>query len=319
MAKQVQITTDSPALFALFTRPLEDLAPLQTLTQGEYAKNSLLAMRKDWNHFVEYCQLNSRCPLPAEPNTVKLFLLQMSQARKFASLRRYSLTIARVHRYLGQIDPVAHREVHYTLQSLRGDKKDDATQARPFHAKHLKALYRQLGESELVKDQRDLAIWAVMFETLLKRSELCELTCANLAEDDDGTLFIEIDQHYLPLTQETRAQLEYWLALAGISDGLLFRSIDRHSNVAQSPMDHSSIYRVFRRASQLLGFDHKNPFSGQSSRVGATQALAKTGLNLDQIQKIGRWKSAAMPAQYLGKKVKSEREKAKFKRQKDLN
>ena len=84
-------------------------------------------------------------------------------------------------------------------------------------------------------------------------------------------------------------------------------------NLLKQPLDDSSIYRILRRASDILGLADNHHFSGNSIRVGAAQELSKQGLKVREIQDFGRWLSPAMPAQYVGYTGTAESEKMKFK------
>lgn len=279
------------------------------LTQHQYAHNSLLAMCKDWNLFRQFCQDKGVTALPCAPTAVRLFLQREAKLRKYATLRRYSVTISLVHRILMQKDPTANSSVKTALAELRLNKHGDATQAEAFHQQHMSELDGALSSSDTPRDIRNLAICYVMFECALKRNEVRQLTLEQVNQHDNHTIITLGDYHYA-LSHTAQQALNKWLEILPDSTGALFRAIDRHGNIAAGMMDHSSLYRVIRSVSETIGANLQ--FSGQSMRVGAVQELAKNGLNIKEIQEFGRWLSPAMPYQYLGNKAAAEAEKMTY-------
>lgn len=284
----------------------------QTLTQHQYARNTLIAFQNDWHNFLSFCAEHHIQPLPAKADTVHRYIEQMSRSRKLASLKRYLVTISLLHRCHRLPDPCAQVEVRLAMQKQQLEKHDDAKNAAAFRDNHLQRLLDHFETSTRLKDIRDVAIWAVAFEAMLKRSELAALTLDSLDIHPSGLIDIQVTDTRIALSRIASSALQRWLVASMLTDGYLFRRIDRHSNLGDLPLDHSSIYRVFRRASDELGMSSSELFSGQSPRVGAAQDLADSGVSIPDIQEQGRWKSPAMPAQYVGQTDRHEQEVAKY-------
>jgi integrase len=151
-----------------------------------------------------------------------------------------------------------------------------------------------------LKALRDIAIIRTMFECALKRGQLCSLTTSNIrAYDHKNTSYsVTVEGEVYTLSDSTSAIVRRWFELSGIVEGPVFRSVDRHGNIGIEPLDVSSVYRVFRLASQTLGLQIH--LSGQSPRAGAAKELSAQGKSLKEIQQFGRWLSPAMPAHYIG-------------------
>ncbi|KXF83234.1 tyrosine-type recombinase/integrase [Enterovibrio coralii] len=298
---------------ALFKQGNVDLDAWSTLTNNLYSRNSLLSFQNDWITFVNYCREVNVSPLPAAVTAVRRFVEHAAKTRKAASIKRYVITISLMHRVHSLPDSTRHREVRYTLNRLYQEKSDDAGQANAFMLSHLQALTAKLESSEKLKDIRDVLIWTLCFEGMLKRSELAALPYDAPRETDEGFV-LAVDDQLIALSDDAKAQVEKWMTASGIFDGPLLRGINKHGHLSDAPMDHSSIYRVFRRAATELGLEGSLTFSGQSPRVGASQELAEAGKTIKEIQHQGRWKSPAMPAQYVGNKTASSEAMAKFKR-----
>lgn len=285
------------------------------LTANQYARNSLLAMTKDWNLFIDFCKSKSVSPLPASSTAVRLFIEKEAAQRKYATVKRYVVTISLFHRILRLSDPTASSGVKLAVAKLRLDKKGDANATVAFAREHLDELTNLLTGSKHPRDIRNLAMYHLMFEGMLKRSELRDLTISDLDERND-TFFLNIGEQSIALSSQAQSCLSKWLAVR-TATSWLFSAIDKHGNISENRLDDSSIYRALRYASDVLDLPVK--FSGQSLRVGAAKELAKAGVKVRDIQQRGRWLSAAMPYQYIGNKAMADIERMVFKRFKPIS
>jgi len=262
----------------------------QQLTHRMYADNTLVAFKNDWNMFISFCHQLNQCCLPASADVTCRFIEKMAQTRKLSSLKRYIVTIGLVHKCHALPNPCTSSDVKLAMFQQRMDKHDDYTQAQGFCDNHLQQLHTLFSSATKPKDVRDMAIWALTFEGMLKRSEVAALTVNDIEFIDNKSL-ITINSHLIELSELATEAVKKWLTLSLIETGFIFRRIDRHGNIGDSP------------------------------RVGASQDLARSGLSVHQIQTQGRWKSPAMPAQYIGDRGYRDRELKHFakKNQKDID
>lgn len=283
---------------------------MNDLTQNAYAHNSVLAMTKDWNLFVEFCQVKGVKSLPALTTAVRQFIEREATQRKFATIKRYGTTISIIHQILGLKDPTSNTQVRTALMTQRINKQGDAGQAQSMNKSHLDELYKTMINAGSVKDARDLAIYFLMFECALKRGELRDMTFSQIVLTEDYTMVMVGDNSY-QLSGQAHEALNRWIPLVPDQCDALFRSIDRHENIAAGPLNDSSIFRILRNAGERIGRTDLK-FSGQSTRIGAARELYKQGYKTREVQTFGRWLSPAMPAQYVGNARTAEKEKLKF-------
>lgn len=313
MRKNVRLVTCKTTLASFINTFSEhiELEDINTLTDNSYSHNSLLAMRKDWNLFVEFCLNKNVKPIPASVTAVRLFLEKESRERKYATLKRYNVTISLVHKILQLSDPTSSVSIQNLLAQLRIEKSGDAQSTPAFNKKHLDELTLLKNSSKNTKDIRDLAIYHLMFECMLKRSELKKLTIDDLSGNTSDAYSVNIGGESYRLSASASKYIKRWLDTRLSDHQVLFSAIDKHGNISSNPLDDSSIYRILRAASEALGTDIQ--FSGHSLRVGAVNELAEQGLKVKEIQHFGRWKSAAMPYQYIGNRSKAALERMVFK------
>lgn len=290
-----------------------DIELIKQLTNVEYTHNTQLALMSDWNRFINFCQLKHFQALPASTSTLRQFIQHEAIHRKISTLKRYVISIGIIHKYHKVPDPTQHRQIKMLQGMLRMEKKGDAKQANKFTEQHLAALEKKLSTSPLLKDIRDLSIYFIMFECALKRSELKNLIASDIISSLNTQTTVYFQSQAYRLSTQASYYLNKWLSCSKpAKDDFVFKAIDRHGNLSISSLNDSSIYRVMRRASELLSLPTTLHFSGQSGRIGAVKALAKKGLNIKEIQAFGRWNSPVMPSQYLGQTEQSEREQLQF-------
>jgi len=312
MKKSLVSVTDQADLNQLlseFKYPIT-LKQMDKLTQRTYSHNSLLALTNDWNLFINFCQSKSVCALPASVTATRLFLETEAKQRKYSSIRRYNVTISLIHRLLSQKDPTNNPQVRQSLMVLRMDKKGDDVQAESFTSEHLNTLYYKYHKAASVKVVRDLAIYHLMFECALKRSELKQFNRSQIT-NTKGEFTISFGELKYRLSDNATNCLSKWLTLISNGGDVIFRAIDRHGNISSTPLNDSSIFRILRNAGPMLDKPELK-FSGQSARIGAVQELSTQGYKTKEIQEFGRWLSPAMPYQYMGSKSSAEQEKLKF-------
>ncbi|MCJ2377152.1 tyrosine-type recombinase/integrase [Vibrio sp. ZSDZ34] len=300
---------------AALTRPI-NLELLNEMTSGKYSHSSLLAIRKDWQLFHEFCVEMHVNSLPASVTAVRRFIDKQSKSRKYSSIRRYVITIGMFHYLLGFKDPTSHRQVGFSLSELRTSEKHQSVETNPFTDKHLNELNKRLFTSNEALDIRDLAIYFCMYECALKRHELRELTHSSL-RIEPNLVAIEISDQLYILSEQGSIAMIKWLEVSSAQGDIVFCSIDRHGNLSGRQLNDSSIYRILRRASALLSLPEHLKFSSQSGRVGQVKKRAKSGQNIIEIQDFGRWSSPAMPLQYAGKLDSSDKQKQKFRHKKE--
>ena len=213
---------------------------------------------------------------------------------------------------IATLPPTAHRQIQFTLSQLKIEKKGDARQANALTLQHLIKLDEILTKDATLRGHRDMAIYYIMFECVLKRSHLKNLLLKDVVNIDNQWC-VNLEERTYKLSPNACSALSLWIQYLNGSQGYLFRRIDKHNNIGMHQLDDSSIYRILRRASDLLGLANAHRFTGQSARVGATQELKKQGYNIKDIQDFGRWLSPAMPAQYLQMKTVADDEMTKFK------
>jgi len=171
---------------------------------------------------------------------------------------------------------------------LRRELDRPARQKAPITEAELKAMLATLPAT--LVGVRDRALLLVGFVGAFRRSELVALDVESVANDPAGAT-ISLDRSIThqestgfakalpfgatPETCPVRA-LRAWLEAASITEGPLFRSVDRHGNVKADRTDGLTVARVVKRAALAAGLDAERS-SGHSLRLGFATTAARRG------------------------------------------
>ena len=153
----------------------------------------------------------------------------------------------------------------------------------------------ETGDRARARGQVDIALCAVMFDGLLRRSEAAVLTWNDIARAADGSGRLTVRRSktdpegagkVLWISPETMAALG---AMREVSD-------DDGDTDPVFGLSGQQISRRIAAACETAGLGRG--YSGHSLRVGAAQALAGANISLAAIMENGRWQSSRMPARY---------------------
>ena len=165
---------------------------------------------------------------------------------------------------------------------------------------------------ERLIDDRNRALLAVAYDTMLRRAELVSLQVADLLEEMRGqrvTLLVrrsktdgEGQRRNRLCSRATPSRLVRTMArqAAGIAEGRLFRSVAKGGRVGERlhPAHVARILKAMAREAGLPDGGGRMGLSGHSTRVGAAQDMIAAGIELPAILQAGRWKSTAMVNRY---------------------
>ncbi|MAS53160.1 MAG: integrase [Pimelobacter sp.] len=292
------------------------------------AENTKRAYRADWRCFRSWCGERGLDALPADPRTVTLYVADKaapsdgSAPLKVSTLERRLSAISQAHRMSGLPSPASTREepLHSVWAGLVRTKGRAKDKVAPALTPDVVAMVEALPTVELLDGsrqlttaaKRDRALLLVGFAGALRRSELAALTVADLGFGADGMRLrlrrSKADQegegatlglHYgdRPLSCPVRA-VQDWIRHIAITEGPVFRSVDRHGNVSDRALDSGSVARIVKRAASRAGLDPA-AYSGHSLRAGFATQAARAGAHERAIMRHTRHKSERVLREYI--------------------
>jgi len=278
------------------------LVEYERKAKGSLSPNTERALKADSAIWTAWCADQGLSPLPATSDTLAAFVDSQAALKRCATVRRYIATIARMHRAAVLDDPTKDETVKLAIKRMvraNGVRQD---QAAPLNRPAVDHMISVAGDA--VRDVRNIAMLAVQYDTMMRRSELVALDIADIARQEDGTGTAIIRRSKTDqagegavcfLAIDTMERLDAWIAAAGIQDGALFRAVNK-AGKAGNRLHDRDVPRILKGMAKAAGLDI-DP-SGHSARVGVSQDMTAAGFGLSEIMQAGRWKSPAMPARY---------------------
>jgi integrase len=299
-------------------RPLQTAALRMLQRQAEEfvraakAPATLRAYRSDWNHFTRWCEQHTMGSLPASAETVALYLTALAATHRPATMTRRLTAITKAHQIAGHPSPATMQQPAVS-ETLKGIRRLLGT-AQPTKAPFLTVDVRRMVEAlpDNLAGRRDRALLLLGFAGGFRRCELAALDVEDVEPTEEGLVVklrrsktdpegkgrnVGIPYGSTPATCPVRA-LTAWETAAGLSEGALFRGVDRHGRVGTVRLHKDSVGLVVKRAAEAAGLDPEK-YAGHSLRAGlATQAYLNGAGELAIMRQTGH-RSLAMVRRYI--------------------
>ncbi|MBZ5635184.1 MAG: tyrosine-type recombinase/integrase [Acidobacteriia bacterium] len=292
-----------------------DLAPPSLDRAREFARqskaeNTLRGYRADWRDFCAWCELNGQRPLPASPEAVAAYIAGCAGRLKVGSIQRRLNAIAEAHKAVGLDSPTAAGIVRNTLKGIRRTLGTAAVQKAPALTADIRAMVER-ADAGLI-GARDRAIVLLGFAGAFRRAEIVGLDAADLGFGRDGLTVtlqrsktdqegagrnVGIPYGSNPDTCPVRT-LQTWLEQAGIADGAVFRSLNRHGRVQPGRLSPADVARVVKKLAQRAGLDAAR-YAGHSLRAGHATSAAASGASERSIMNQTGHRSVQMVRRYI--------------------
>jgi site-specific recombinase XerD len=272
---------------------------------GAFAENTLRAYRADFRHYQTWCEKNGIPSIAAQAEILARYVDELSLTHKSATIRRRINSLGTVFKLSKNADPSRAPEVVLALKRMHRRIGRQQTQATPLTRDVLDTLLAQCDDD--IKGLRDRVLLLLGYETMRRRSELCNFRFEDLIETSKRGTAIRLvrsktDQEgasrLIPISDETFSATKAWQELADIS-GAILRSVDRHGNVGNrlNPGSIGLIINTLYRRCEIN--EPAQVFSGHSFRVGAALDLLEAGTPLELIMLRGGWRSSDNAMGYL--------------------
>ena len=165
--------------------PLSEIADRASeFVQHSKAENTIRAYRCDWIHFDGWCKAHGQTSLPARPETVALYVTDISTTHKTATITRRISAISQAHQMAGFETPTKASQVRLVMAGIRRTKGTAQIAKTPVLVDDLRRMIAQLPENVL--GVRDRALLLIGFAGAFRRSELVALDVADVAITRDG-------------------------------------------------------------------------------------------------------------------------------------
>jgi integrase len=281
------------------------LGRLEEFASKSKAENTIRAYAADLEDFRHWCDRYGREWLPAEPETIGLYLGAKADELSLATLERRLAAIASVHKEEGYDSPatVAEGPLRPIWKGIVREKTRQQDGATPLLVEDLKKIVEHLprynGSDDgptgrlTLTSLRDRAILLVGWTGALRRSEIVALNTQDLEFIPGEGVNITIrqsktDQEAAGMTKglpygsnkETCpvTALRTWIQAAarhveGPFDGPIFRRFYRGESIGSTALTAQYVSKILKRHAERVGLEPEG-YSAHSLRAGfITQAI----------------------------------------------
>lgn len=269
------------------------------------ADNTKLAYAKDIDRFTAW---GGKIPTDAEQ--VSAYIAEHATTHKPATLSRWIAAISVAHQKAGFDSPTHGIVVRHTLRGVKRKVGTKQRRVEPLTLEMATAIVDKLPDS--IAGKRDKAIVLIGFSAAMRRSEVTRLSVSDLTDDVRGMVLdfgkSKTNQEgghsevAIPKAKNPKycpiLALKDWMSIAKISDGPIFRSVNRYGDIGGDALSTQAIANIVKKLVRSIGLDPTN-YSGHSLRSGLVTSAVKAKKPLHKIREITRHASDSMLEIYI--------------------
>lgn len=286
------------------------LAEAEEYAGAARAGNTRRAYASDFKQFSSWCQAHGRPYMPASPETIIAYLTDQAGKLKVSTLQRRLAAISEVHKAAGRPTPTADARLRQVWQGIIRTYGRRPDEVAPIGTDTIRELLATLDDDPT--GIRDRAIVLLCYAGAFRRSELVLLDVQDVEQVEEGLVITvhrsKTDQQAvgrrigIPYGEHTDTcpvrAYQAWLESSGITEGPLFRPIDRFGRLKHQRLRAQAVSLVLKRCAERAGLD-PNLFSSHSMRSGHVIQAARRGASEEVIMAQTGHRSVVMPRRYI--------------------
>jgi integrase len=269
------------------------------------------AYSADWRDFLQFCDRHGFNPLPAADETVAAYLAELADhGAKASTIARRLVAISQAHKAVDLPSPTTSSLVRRTHAGIRRTIGTAQQGKAPTLVNDLKRMLEALPDTRV--GTRDRALLLLGFAGAFRRAELVSLDIEDLEFSRAG-LVVTLRKSKTDQEQHGRRigipygsseatcpvrSLQTWLDDACITDGPVFRSMDRGHRVQPGRLSNKSVALIVKRRTGAVGLDPRR-YAGHSLRAGLATSAASGGATEREIMQQTGHRSADMVRKYI--------------------
>lgn len=255
------------------------------------------AYTSDWEDFAAWCARYNRMAMPAQAETIGLYLGSVADQLSLATLERRLAAIASLHKEAGYESPtsVSKGPLRRIWKGLVREKSRQQDKAEPLLVEDLRRMIEHLPRNRKTNDLtlaslRDRAILLIGWAGALRRSEIVALTVSDTEfvageginiyiryskSDQEGDGLIKGIPYGSHAETCPVLALRTWLQAAAITQGPIFRRFYRGGKLGDKALTAQYVSVILKKHAERVGLTPED-FSAHSLRSGfITQAIRK--------------------------------------------
>jgi integrase len=303
----VPATTTAPTGWIELHKLIEESEQFRRAARSE---RTWKAYRSDLRSFAGWADQHGVSALPATPETVVAYITTSASKYRPATIRRHLAAISVAHKLAGHESPTKHPVVNEVLKGIERTIGTSQTRKRALTVQEIRRISRKLPDTK--RGARDRAILLLGVSGALRRSEIVGLDVNDIvfveagmvvtlrvSKSDQERAGVEIGVPYAAheLTCAVRV-VKHWLEVASITEGPVFRGVDRGDRVSDDRLSANGVARLVKSACASIGLDVRK-VGGHSLRASYATIGASAGVSPFSLAEGGRWKSLDVLQRYV--------------------
>lgn len=262
----------------------------EALQRYTRSRKTIYDYSSDWRQFTRWCATAGQTPLPADPETVQLYITWMldERKRKVTTAERHVSAISHFHRTAGLACPT-RPELRNTIKGVKRERREKPVGKTALAPKDLVRVAQKL-DARTAIGARDRALIVLGFATSFRREELARLQLADIEFEKRG---LAVLLRYSKRDQQGKGKLfavwagkrastdpvrvlRAWLRYRGAWPGPVFCRIQTGDTIKRIAISGEALNEAVKRAVANVGIDAKE-YGCHSLRSGAITASARLG------------------------------------------
>lgn len=233
------------------------LAVLNTLSSTDAQRGYRHAIDK----FIEwYC---SEPRLSFNRAVVVRYRMHLEQRRLAPGTINLRLGAVRRLAYEGAEQGLLSPDLAAGIRRVRGLKKLGVRLGNWLTAEQAQNLW-QAPCDHGIKHVRDRALLALLLSCGLRRHELVQLDLASLQQREDHWAVVDLEgkaghMRTAPIPSWVKDLLDHWLTAASISEGRIFRRVNKAGKISECPISEKAVWHVVRHYATNIGLGRLAP------------------------------------------------------------
>lgn len=279
--------------------------------------------RRSYRSALQHFEVEWGGYLPASGDTIARYLTDHAQTLSANTLQQRLAALADWHRSHGFPDPTKSQVVRKVLKGIRTLHPVQEKHARPLQLEQIAQVTHWLDDAiaaatandrkaEALRYTRDRALLLLGFWRGFRGDELVRLEVQYIdAVPGQGmTCYItqsKGDREARGRTFKAPALKQLcpvdaylaWTALAGLTEGPIFRAVDRWGNVSATGLHINSLVPLLRTLFEAAGIPFTEQYSGHSLRRGFATWATSNGWDLKTLMEYVGWRDVQSAMRYV--------------------
>jgi integrase len=300
-------------------------AKVEDYARASRAESTLKSYQDGFRLFAGWCEVHGRAVVPASPETMALFISDLAARYRPSTINRLVSAIAFAHRTAGHV--FDRKSFETVMAGIRRTHGTAPRQVAAITLEDLRRIVAALPDNQ--QGARDRALLLVGFGGALRRAELVGLDIGERASDGTGSVELgpegaRITLHISKTDQEGKGllkgvprggepcpvrALERWLELSGITEGPIFRPVNKGGQVLPQRLTDRSVADIVKRAVRGAALaagmtasqaeTRAAQVAGHSLRAGFATSAAAANVTGENIARHVGWTSTQMTLRYV--------------------